>query len=154
MTLSWEYYQRNVLTLVVEAQFQVQFQATQLRTALLMLGWAALCVTLPKCHRSPWFSNKAGSKAPLGDADPMACLRKHEVKIKLGVRTGSQLWMISLHVLFPSRAASPGQIWMCRKTISITSMISHKNENINQFHLNSTTWTAPELHVTWHFKGA
>lgn len=154
MTLSWGYYWRNALTLVVEAQFQVQFQATWLRTVLLMLGWAALCVALAKCHRSPWFSSKAGSKAPLGDADPMTCLKKHEVKIKSGARTGSQLWMISLHVLFPSRAGSAGQIWMRRKTISIVSMISHKNENINKFHLTSTTWTAPELHTTWRFKGA
>lgn len=53
--------------------------------------------------------------------------------------------MISLHVLFPSRAASPRQIKMCRKITSINSTISLKNENINKFDLSSKTWTAPEL---------
>lgn len=133
---------------------EAHIQAAQLRIALLRLGWAALCVVLAKCCRSAWFSEKARSKPPLGDADCMSCLRKHEVTVKSGVKTGSQLWMISLHVLFPSGAASPGQIWMCRKAISINSMTYHKNESINKFCLNSTTWTAPELHITWHFKGA
>lgn len=98
-----------LLTLVVAVCWRHRFRIPD--SGLLFCLAELLCVShwqSPADHPSSATRLKS-SKSTLVDAVLVTCLGKHEVKTKLGMRIGSQLWMISLLVLFPSGTASPGQ---------------------------------------------